>query len=196
MNKPYIDPTDTHALQREQAKATIESVFSSLVQNKMRHRIPEELFVREFLPYFSGQKIDAPQDNVMAKWISIAGSPTSEVELMDGAGMVVGVVPAIFDTGFINPEKSKELTISRITDRYELERTNPINNASNNMMQQLLSKVPTSADSKSTASESQTQRWYNLFDRYGVGGSDQRQNKTAENKLATGSDEELDFGDL
>lgn len=183
------DPTNLMALQAEQAASVMQNVFSSLVQNQLRQRLPERIFVERFLPYFSGKVNIASTSSPIAEWISIAGSPTSEVELIDGTGKVVATVPAVFHTGFINPRKSEE-TLSRIAQQHELEKTNPINNSDNKFAQRILSKVP-----QATVAVSEEQKWETLFKRYGVGLENKKEVKT-ESSITSGSSEELDFGDL
>lgn len=186
-----LDPTNTRELQVQQIKSVMQNVFSSLVDNQMRQKLPESVFVQTFLPYFSGQIKAGPNENPVAQWIGVAGSPTSEVELIDNQGKVVAIVPAIFNTDFINPNKIQGNGLYRIAQQHELEKTNPINNSNNVFANQLLSRVP-----QAQVSQTDSEKWDILLSRYGLSEKNKNDLKSKESKQVSGSDEELDFGDL
>lgn len=58
--------------------------------------IPEGIFVRDFLPLFSG-KDTSNREALLANWYLIAGSPYASVNIVDQFGTLVIKVPAILD---------------------------------------------------------------------------------------------------
>lgn len=183
------DPNYFAELQKEQIRHSIKKVSLSLVENQFRHRIPEHVFVQNFLDFFSGRKKDA-SGNSLVNWIAIAGSPTSEVELFDNSGKTVAIVPAIFDTSFLS-NSNDGLSISRLSDRYELEKTNPIYNADANFANDLMKKIPAGTSSSETED-----RWKNLINRYTIPSDKNQSNKENAQNQISGQNEDLDFGDI
>lgn len=85
---------------------------TNLLERMERARLPEHLFRKYFLDYFVG-RIEATAENmIVANWIGIAGSPTSEVEVTDPSGQVLFIVPAIFTTSSLNPNRNDHQSVS------------------------------------------------------------------------------------
>lgn len=90
----------------EQLNASMANVFSSLVQNSPKAQLPEELFVSNFLPFFIGVVNAEKNEDFLPTWISIAGTPAADVDIIDRNGKVLFTVPSFIDSGFINPLKN------------------------------------------------------------------------------------------
>ncbi|QXN70511.1 putative glucuronate isomerase [Bacillus phage vB_BspM_AgentSmith] len=76
--------------------STRDHVFEGLVTNLTVSRIPEELFVNRYLPAFMGNPLD---NNWVVEWISIAGSPASEVDVFNSStGETLYRVPPLMAT--------------------------------------------------------------------------------------------------
>jgi len=85
-------------------------VEKGIVNSDLVNRIPESLFVNYFLPYFTGERHDNP--NWVLEWISVAGSPMSEVVVFDdGTKEDLYVVPSLFNT--------KKLIFTRGTETFK-----------------------------------------------------------------------------
>jgi hypothetical protein len=85
----------------EQLVDSTQAFYDTLVVNYERAKLPEDLFVRNFLPFFLG-KIDIKTNpDFLPTWISIAGSPSAEVEIIDTRGKVLFTVPAFIDSTII-----------------------------------------------------------------------------------------------
>jgi hypothetical protein len=90
----------------DQLMQSMDDVFNDLVVNSPRARLPEELFVSNFLPFFIGKGTVETNSDFLPTWISIAGSPAADVDVIDNRGNVLFTVPAFIDSGFINPLKN------------------------------------------------------------------------------------------
>ena len=85
-------------------------VEKGIINSDLVNRIPESLFVNYFLPYFTGERHDNP--NWILEWISVAGSPMSEVVVFDDVTKEdLYVVPSLFNT--------KKLIFTRGTDTFK-----------------------------------------------------------------------------
>ncbi len=85
-------------LQLSQAQNDINKCYNAIVGKQDRRIIPEDLFVKEFLPYFAGEKSFNEGDNVLANWITVAGTPFAEVNVIDQEGNTVVTVPGLTTT--------------------------------------------------------------------------------------------------
>ncbi len=153
--------------------AAIEQTFVDQILNSsadIRNKLPEEVFVKAFLPYFSGI---VPMDNtsaVKANWIGIAGTPMSPVDVIDSTGNVIFTVPPLLDTSVINLTRNsrEDRSIASIHDEYNL-RTNHIpavantfiSNALNNEAGKILQEVPGKMEANAKV-------WNSIFERYGI----------------------------
>ena len=92
------------SLRNEMEHAT-DAIFTGLVVNQPKNCIPESLFRDYFLPCFIGYITTNP--NWVMEWVSIAGTPTSEVDVMDETTKeVIYTVPSLFNTSNVfNLEK-------------------------------------------------------------------------------------------
>lgn len=90
----------------DQIMQSMDNVFHDLVENSPKAKLPEELFVSNFLPFFTGKANAETNPDFLPTWISIAGSPAADVDVIDKNGKVLFTVPAFIDSGFINPLKN------------------------------------------------------------------------------------------
>ena len=71
-------------------------------------RLPEHIFVKNFLPVFIGYKSIEDYPDFVSTWISVAGSPTAQLDIIDHTGTVVFTVPSLFDVSHLNPNANKD----------------------------------------------------------------------------------------
>lgn len=65
--------------------------------------VPEAIFVRDFLPFFSGEATEnAPE--LLSAWYLIAGTPYSPVNVVNTLGQTVAVVPPILSRDIAFPD--------------------------------------------------------------------------------------------
>jgi hypothetical protein len=91
----------------EARKAGVE-FHKALVETAPNGKLPEPLFVTEFLPYFSGQPVNN-KNEVMRNWMIISGSPSAEVDIIDRDGKTLYKVPSLFDTNAVSISKNVSL---------------------------------------------------------------------------------------
>ena len=77
------------------------------VANEDVARIPEDIFVRVFLPLFAGETLEFPKEATIAGWISVAGSPYKEVDVFNKeTGDVLFRCPPLFDYNGVDPVRN------------------------------------------------------------------------------------------
>ena len=168
--KQYLD-----AIAKNIQEST-NDVFDSLVSNSDNNVLPENIFVQYFLPYFSGKLPITKQTSVMTDWVSVAGSPVAEVDIIDQQNQVLFTVPSLFDTKIINPIRGDESeSISQIYNQYSLKNNNiPIvatrylSNAMDSKSEEILNEV-----------QQKDTRWDNILNRYGIESPNQQKKITS-----------------
>jgi hypothetical protein len=143
-----------------------ESIYSSLVNVKYNARLPENVFVGYFLPHFSGQVPISDDTTVMADWISIAGTPMSEVDIVNPAGDTIFTVPSLFDTNIIDITK-QDLgePFPNIYSQYDLK-NNHIPVIANSYLNEALSeKIDKIRNVDIITNDA---RWSEILTRYGI----------------------------
>lgn len=97
----------------------ILNIHHSLVADPgIRKKLPEDLFVTYFLPLFAG--LETHPDVNIGRWVSIAGTPFAEVDIINPQGHVLFTIPPIFERNVIDTTKEVEMSIKQITSTYEL----------------------------------------------------------------------------
>lgn len=100
---------------RDRAASDIEAIHKALVIDAPVIRIPEATFLKEILPILTGEAISADFPLLMA---SVAGSPFSELDIVDEAGNILFRLPAALERDIIShkeAEKRGSLDSSMIT---------------------------------------------------------------------------------
>jgi len=145
-------------LQKGQTK-----VFEGLVVNAPINRLPEHFFRDYFLQGFAGNH---PNPNWVGEWISVAGSPSAEVVIVDSlSGAELFRVPAmIASTAVVLQGKSR----GRITDIF-----NHTGNIGQNSPLKAMAFMNSALGEKgqelqSTADLDTHTRWQQIFARYGL----------------------------
>ncbi len=143
----------------------IVNIHSELVTSPgLRKKLPEELFVAYFLPLFAG--LETHPDVNIGRWVSIAGTPFAEVDIINTQGHTLYTVPPIFESKVIDTTKYAGGSIKAITGTYELLlRQSP--HRAEAFMTHSLDKIDKTND---------LSKWYNvhgvkmlpIFERYGV----------------------------
>lgn len=141
-------------------KEDIDNVYHELIDNYNRPKIPEKLFTEYFLPYMTGT-IAIPKDkNIIAEWISISGSPSGEVDLIDDYNKVVATVPPIINSDLtFNEDRS----FTSIYNEFDL-RLNNIPALANRYLNEQLTKK---ANSLNQNIDDIAKRWQLILERYG-----------------------------
>ena len=126
MNQIGIDPSEeinkAKAMfieaSQEQITGMERDIYSLLkmYNEESINKLPEYIFVDFFLPYFSGKLNLKDSEEPITKWISIAGSPTKEVDIIDNStGEILFRVPSLINTSKLNVTKNdKKISASEI----------------------------------------------------------------------------------
>lgn len=101
----------------DNAKKRINFIHNSLIETNTKVKFPIELFNNYFAPYFFGQIPINEQSDIFSTWIGIAGSPTSEVDIVDTLGNIVFTVPPLYNTDVIDILR-KNSELSKVVDNY------------------------------------------------------------------------------
>lgn len=102
-------------------------------QDDYRGRLPESIFVNYFLPYFrevihNTKELTAEtikrRTKILTDWLSVSGGPFHEVNIINNAGEVLFIVPALNNTKVINPVRKDGApsfeTIANMAERLQL----------------------------------------------------------------------------
>ncbi len=170
---------------RQKAEEAIEDSYNALVRNVIYNKLPEDIFVNKFLPYFCGEKtLNETDDPIMALWIGIAGTPTLPVTIINAAGEPLYNVPALFSTNIINTLDPNSKSFKDIVNNYLIRRENMPMMANGFLAGALEEKskslINTKEDPETIA------QWEMIFNRYGKGGA----------KITTKPADELDADDF
>lgn len=154
----------------EDIKKSTDEIYAALVEDSQRElaQLPEAIFVSYFLPFFSGQQVIDKSQDVIAQWISVAGSPMAEVSIIDPAGKVLFIVPALFDSSIINSvDHAVGDSLSDIFSQYKIRARNVPAQGELYLKQAMDSKVP-EMTRQSQQYNANTERWQTIFQRYQI----------------------------
>lgn len=116
--KRPTDNKDALAAHYSSLNSSIKDVHKLLVSGEaVRNTLPEDIFKNYFLPMFAG--LETHPDASVGVWISIAGTPFAEVDIIDKSGQVLFTVPPIFERNIVDPTKQRNLPLSVVTDTVE-----------------------------------------------------------------------------
>lgn len=133
----------------------------------LKNRIPEDVFVHHFLKFFTGEETVKDNPEVISKWIGVAGTPMSEVEVMDVSGETIFTVPPLFDTSVINvTERSRSRSLGEITGQYNLMQNN-IQKVADDFVGEALDNKANEILKPSDNYSDNVAKWVNIFERYG-----------------------------
>lgn len=166
-NRDKILQTRAERQLAETAEA-IEGLYDFIIGEATNKQLPEPLFVEHFLPYFSGRKIIDRNTPIIAEWISVAGSPMAEVDVIDHTGTILFTVPGVYSTKGINPKRPMERVASSIesaTYMHNLRKRNFPRQAS----QAFQVEMEEAANELYVGGGTDTDtRWNDIFERYGI----------------------------
>lgn len=175
-------------LQLNDIREKTDFFHDSLVAKTPKARLPESIFRSHFLPYFAGQTGITKDSNVLVEWISVAGSPMSEVDVIDQNQNVLFTVPALFDTNIIEIAKREAgKSLADIYQNFEL-RNNNIPAVAQNYLSHALADKLQEIQKPSEYRHQNEQRWTSILEHYGV--------QSASGKAATSQQTNDDHDDV
>lgn len=146
-----------------QATDTINTVYDRLMASTPKGRLPEHIFAGYFLPVFANIRPYSDYPNIIVEWISIAGTPNSEVDIIDPAGKVLYTVPALYDDGVLGLGRFAGKGAHHLAEEYAIRKAHPRANGEAYIADQLTSSLGEGSDISPS-----TQRWLNIFARYNI----------------------------
>jgi predicted HAD superfamily phosphohydrolase YqeG len=145
-----------------------DAYFDILVKgpNKDLTRLPESTFVVNFLPYFNGKKSLDDNKDVIALWISIAGSTTKEVMVVNNNNEPLYTVPAMNDTSIFDmSDKNNSQKFQMIVQNFQMySNITPV--SGQNYLENALGVKIEKLRTESTAFIENEKRWLEIFARY------------------------------
>lgn len=163
MTSPQIrhKPMTLIELTQEEAQKTIDKVHTALIVNHTPNTLPEDIFVKYFLPCFIGA---VQNDKWLVSWISIAGTPSSEVLIVDThTKQPLFKVPPVLYT------KDILLKPSGVSLKTVAERGQMLSNTLQGSSQYLLDNFSSAADQISAKIVNATaEQWDYIFKRYNL----------------------------
>ena len=155
------------ALTMEQIAESMEEVYASLVVEQHNAQLPEPILVSHFLPWLLGEVHPSKANPIMTDWISIAGSVTNAVDIIDQGGNVLITIPGILNTTIIDPVgRDVGNSIADIQAQYSLRSQGGLPIVATNYIAGALDDKAGSIQTESTDTISSKQ-WDALFTRYG-----------------------------
>lgn len=160
----YVDRANQMVI--EDISRVTDTIYSQL-EAAGNNKYPADLFAKYFLTYFSGQTPMGPDDQVIANWVNIAGSPSSEVDLIDAAGNTVAVVPPMIDTSNISGVKREDgKEFSDITAEANMRSHMSKTMAKNYLYEELDKKSDAIIDVDAT--KAKEEKWVKLMDYFDI----------------------------
>ena len=129
------------------------------------NKLPEAIFVTQFLPIFNGSDSLRDANSTLVNWIAIAGSPFSEVSIIDHAGRELYKVPAMYDSSSIDPTKRMRQTLADFISNYQLRKDYLPSVGQRYMVEGVADRLSNLDISEEHIGETQ-QRWDGIFSRY------------------------------
>lgn len=158
------------ALQQNQVlRQGMDRIYSDLVVSQPKGKLPEEIFVKHFLPYFSG-KTTENSERLMGEWIGIAGNATAEVDVFNSKGEVIFTVPSMMNSNALDISNRKVGdTVGEMISNYKLREAHVPGSGRNYLDHVSAEKVEKMVDRNAIPTTESEQRWANILHRYGVG---------------------------
>jgi hypothetical protein len=165
MNNENTLEKDIKVITEEEIKSSTNFIYDSLVTNKENSKLPEEIFKDYFLPFFIGQKTD--NKNIISDWVSIAGTPMCEVDIIDPAGKTLFTVPPLYDTNIVESINKNNKSLTEVYNSYELKNSHLPAVAQKYLDNELSNKIDQIRNNDETISKS-TEAWNNILKRYDI----------------------------
>lgn len=154
--------------QRREIDESMKSVFEAIIPQNSK--LPEDVFKTHFVPFFKGElehEANANR-NVIAEWVSVAGSPMAQVDIIDNDGKTMFTVPPIFDTaGFDVSSHKAGNSIKDIMTEYFQRKGSVPQAATAWLNATLIKKSDDIAKNTEGTSLELSQRWRDVLIRYG-----------------------------
>ena len=188
---------DVNAAAEGEQKRLLEQgldIYKQLVSETEVNQLPEKLFVTNFLPFFCGERDPEKDPDFFVFWVSIAGSPVSEVEIIDERGKPLFRVPPLNDTTIIKPDRTvkNSINFSQIITMAKMY-ANMTPTAGQNALMNGLGEKYKELQAKSEIFDKNTIRWLDILARYGKLPKQVTTSTSAPSKPGALTDDDFDF---
>jgi hypothetical protein len=163
MNQPVHQPTREFT----DAKRQITEIYDSLMNDPGDiANCPESLFVKMFLPFFSGHRV-IEDEGMPARWIAIAGNPFKPVNVFNDKTMeILYQVPAFFDMEAVVVSNRKHGSLGDIIQRAsQLSQIHPSQGV--NHFAKSVQKLELLQDRSAEVARTKA-IWFEIFKRYNI----------------------------
>lgn len=145
----------------------LKTAFAALEDGNVRD-VPEAIFVRDFLPLFSGDPSVTMEDRrrLLQTWYLIAGTPNHPVNVVDMQGVRVVQVPAILDPAQLDPTPVEDATRAM---NAKAEEATQASRSSPRLGDAVLSKALAERLHNVAVPREPSPAWQAIFDHYKVG---------------------------
>ena len=172
-------------------KNFIEQAEADLAPISHRGKLPETHFKTVFVPFLAGEIQSTPENNLVNSWVAIAGSPASEIDIIDEEGKVLFTAPPLYDTSLINSSAPSDRTLGSIMQEYSNLKQD-IPDAAESFLQQHLEKKFNTMMVKPDQTNKNSERWSEILKRYGYGPGQNEGKNTDQDS----SKEELNYDEI
>lgn len=168
----------------EESRKAINECHDLAIVKHENHRIPEQIFREGFLPFFTGQEKN-PNQSHMANWIAIAGSPTSEVDVVDDADNLLFTVPAMMSTSAISLKTVRGESMGDLMRQYQHHKSVTPHAGANFAQANFGEKAKDLVDNATDSFSKAQAGWSKIFNHYGISDPNAKQETTGTEQVAT-----------
>lgn len=173
-NKTLADVSEAlRADEVERANSLVEPLLTNMTEAIEVTQIYESVFKDVFLDYFRNGL--AEDDNFLTlKWLELAGTPYSEVGVVNDDGEELFRVPGLLCSAEFDGISVADINFKELSDTYELKAGSPIGGA-----EQFLRKSLSGLDRLLTSEQTEHRdKWEAIFARYAPELSDEVKEET------------------
>ena len=103
----------------EELRTVMDDIYQQVASpDVVRGKLPESIFVEQFLPRFIGEIPISATDLTFKFWLSISGGPGNPVDILDTEGNVLFTVPPLLDTSMLDIEGG-EISLAAMLSQYD-----------------------------------------------------------------------------
>lgn len=151
------------ATQKTAISVAIDSLYEEIIENSPKATIPEIVFAQHYVPllaaYVTGN--GDKKSSVLAEWVSIAGTPYNEVDIVDKDGTVIETIPAIMAKPVSGAPLNK-MSVMDITAEFE-KRSNAVPELGVKYLEANLKQI---GDNVKATTDEPAIKWGKLFKKY------------------------------
>jgi len=190
-------PEQTQVTTPKKKGSEIDGIYEALKASEESEvvKLPESVFVGNFLPFFCGEPIpEAVQNQVnLGTWIGIAGSPFRPVDLLAANGEIVARVPPVFEMNGVGVSDRQGFSLQGMLQRMtQLNESFPVR--AKKYFDEHMALMNITADPESHVSR-YVEMWNKIFARYDKPLFVTKKQLIEQEKKAEAERPELDFGD-